>query len=222
MFAGYAGAFGNAILVRNGDVVWNLAHHKNLNGRARGQRVTVNEYLAPQGATGLAFGVHTHCERRTGGGDTIQSGAHSDPERYFTSLSGGASKPFEPPVPVKKKLKESDMPFPIKSGSGALALLGEFSAQILEWPRDAELWAAAKFIHEMDADPAPLADEHWRLLVGAANGRRAELVKEVSGRPGEFPAEFVADVKDAARVGAKEGTGEAINGATATIRAAAT
>lgn len=85
VFAGYAGAFGNAILVRRGVVVWNLAHHRNLNGRARGQSVNEGEFLAPQGATGLVDGQHVHVERRINGGDTIQSGAHTNPALYYTA-----------------------------------------------------------------------------------------------------------------------------------------
>jgi hypothetical protein len=99
VFAGYAGAFGNAILIRVGNVVWNLAHHKNLNGRARGQRVAEGAFLAPMGATGLAVGVHVHTERRVNGGDTIQSGAHTNPALYYSSVAGGGSTPFVPPKP---------------------------------------------------------------------------------------------------------------------------
>jgi hypothetical protein len=96
VFAGYSGVFGNIILVRAGDVVWNIAHCANLNGRRAGQRVTEAEYLAPLGATGLASGPHSHTERRVGGRDAIQSGTHTDPERYYTapSPSGGGARPF--------------------------------------------------------------------------------------------------------------------------------
>lgn len=96
VFAGYAGSFGNAILVRRGDVVWNIAHHKNLNGRRRGQAVVEGERLAPMGSTGLAFGVHSHAEHRKGGGDSIQSGEHANPRIFYAQTAGGISAPFNP------------------------------------------------------------------------------------------------------------------------------
>lgn len=106
VFAGYAGSFGNAILVRAGNVVWNIAHHKNLNGRHRGQRVAEGEFLAPQGATGLAFGVHVHTEHRTGGADSIQSGAHANPRTFYTSTGTPAGSEDDMSLEAEKQIAE--------------------------------------------------------------------------------------------------------------------
>ncbi len=99
VFASYAGVFGNIILVRaknNPQVVWNLAHHAHLNGRRIGQHVDEGEHLAPQGRTGLATGVHVHAERRVGGGNFPQSGAHTNPADHYTAPApaGGGATPF--------------------------------------------------------------------------------------------------------------------------------
>jgi len=96
VFAGYSGVFGNIILVRAGNVVWNLAHHAHLNGRSAGQAVDEGEYLAPMGATGLVSGRHVHTERRVGGADAIQSGTHTNPRNFYTAAAGGSSTPFKP------------------------------------------------------------------------------------------------------------------------------
>lgn len=127
VYAGYSGVFGNIILIRSGDVVWNIAHHAHLNGRQAGQRVAEGEFLAPQGATGLATGRHAHTERRRGGRDAIQSGSHSNPRDHYTSTAASKpATPFVPPPPPRRRQKEDTMlVLAINTGSGKHhALLG--------------------------------------------------------------------------------------------------
>lgn len=121
VFAVYSGVFGNIIGVRSGDVVWNIAHHAHLNDRRPGQRVAEGEFLAPLGQTGLATGPHSHTERRVGGRDAIQSGAHTDPEQYYTApapAGGGATPLLTGSTPPPAESEEDDMTTQIRIING--------------------------------------------------------------------------------------------------------
>ncbi len=65
------------------------------------------------------------------------------------------------------------MPTPIKSASGALALVGEFSVQVLSWPADKELWLASLWAHGIRNGDITgsdlLADAHFNKIVENAS-----------------------------------------------------
>lgn len=91
VFAGYFGAFGNIVGIREDahpDVIWWTAHHASIAVSVGQRTVEGVTFTGPLGRTGNVTGPHAHEERRVGGRPTPGTGSATNPRQFYTAAAG--------------------------------------------------------------------------------------------------------------------------------------